>query len=147
MSYIPVIEDVLARFKGRNNTPEVLTDKVLDKLCSMSNADLRDELYTLILNEVTDALRDRARVVEHRHSGRAAVNPTKARQDLYKERFYSPEKSGYVTWGAATIKDHLSYASMLRGQIQGLEENAERHENAAEEIRKAKVQCLNQIKV
>jgi hypothetical protein len=68
----------------------------------------------------------------------------KAREILAQETF---AVGGIrVEWGAATAEQHLERAAMQRRLSGDCIKDAERHEQAAAEIRAAGVRCLNDLK-
>jgi len=50
-----------------------------------------------------------------------------------------------VTWGDATIPDHEEYIQMMEGQIEGMIQTINRHEQAVEICKKQKVNSLREL--
>jgi hypothetical protein len=138
-----MIEELYERFD--NDEPAALAEKVLDILLAMRKADLRAELRPLVLNDVVNWQRNRARAIERAYArqrtGADPVDPCAAVKDLLATKFFSPLR-GYVLWGEATVEDHLAYAQMQRKLADGLVQTAELHEDAARRITAAGVRCL-----
>lgn len=72
---------------------------------------------------------------------RVGVDPSAARKKLARECFWIPS-CGFVPWLEATAEQHLERALHQRQRAVPLLEDAERHELAARDIRKAKATCL-----
>lgn len=149
---LEAFSEIVAQASKRSTRPETVSAKVIQALSLKTKQQLLDILYPLIDDEVRGRLRIRVRILERvadggqPPSGAAGVgvstNVMQAKKDLLHERFYSPVQNGYVTWGDATVEDHESYADMLRGQIDALSDNIERHDDAVALIKKAGALCL-----
>ena len=67
-----------------------------------------------------------------------------AMRALRAEEFWCPGY-GLVTWGKATAEQHLAHADSQRGRAATITIDAERHEEAADIIEDAGVECLNEV--
>jgi hypothetical protein len=85
------------------------------------------------------------RVDEDLSTASAPADRVRAREVLARETFALPDGTR-VEWGEATEGQHLARAEMQRRLSGDCIKDAERHEQAAKEIRAAGVRCLNDLK-
>lgn len=130
--------------------PEVLASKVLEQMLTMCKVELREVLYPLVLNAVTDLRRDKARQTERQPLAPPedviACDPTKGVKSILAMSFFSPARKDMVRWADATIEDHESRAQYLRRMAAGTIRTAEMHERASEICRGRRVSCLGEIR-
>lgn len=98
----------------------------------------------------------RAEVVMHRRQQTArheravftgeAADPIAARRVLALDPLYVPGRAR-VTWGNATIQDHLARIAYLEAQVEGTVAAIDRHRLAIAEIKAAGVSCLNELAI
>lgn len=85
----------------------------------------------------------------HRHEREVAKNggikDVGARQVLLDDGFFLISTGGFVLWGDATPQMHRERAEWLRGEALGLLVTVKLHEEAADVIEAAGVDCLREV--
>lgn len=123
---------VAARRALENMTKAQLIEFVLPEIERLARSMDRNRVRSLEGRALTDS------------PLRATPSNPEAVAALVSECFLVPDR-GMVSWGDATVADHLARAEWQRHSAQDLVADAERHEAAATLIRKRKVRCLSQI--
>jgi len=118
---------------------EDLTAQILKALGTKSKAEILAEVTDLVANEVRLRRRAETRAIEQ---GGTPADSTKARRDILSESFFVSPERGYVTWGEATIDDHLTRAAYLRHLVSGTLATADKHERTAKLLRSKGAKCL-----
>lgn len=138
--------------------PSASVDDLTDAL--LASARSRKDLAELVRPAVADRVRDRrrefARRVERqafghgscdaRRPGAESADPAGARAAWLAEGFMVPD-NGRVTWGAATVDDHLARIELLGKLRQGLTDTIDRHRWAVELIEHHRASCLSDVPV
>lgn len=108
----------------------------------------RAVLYPLVLAHVDAVLRTRVRITEAevipsiRKHGARVFRPALDRKAMYLRMKFALGDGTEVTWGDATVDQHLARIAMLERQVAGVSQTIERHRYAVDAIRKAGVSCL-----
>lgn len=110
---------------------------------------LRDVLRLLFVQECRRHTRNATRIAEQvgingdesplDETGNARIS----RSAFLAERFYNGDT--YVTWGEATVEDHLGRIKFLEKKRNGIGDTIGRHRWAVERIESRSVSCLNDI--
>lgn len=122
---------------------EDLAERILDALMGLTKAEIREAIRDAVISEVRLQRRYETRSIEH--SGGTPADSTKGRRDLLDQSFFVSPERGYVTWGDATIDDHLTRAAFLRHQAAGTIATAEKHERTVKLLRAKSAKCLYEL--
>ena len=114
----------------------------------------RDLFYGLLRDECRRTLRGHVRGLErgnpgHREHGThprvagVAATPAATRDAYLNARFYTGTK--YVTWGEATIEQHLERIAYLSKLQSGISDTIARHQHAVDVLVAAGADCLSHV--
>jgi len=125
-----------------------LGDGVIEVVLAATPEQAHAYLRGAIATQIHNTRRARTLAVEKTVDEEIAVgiDPSAARKKLVRESFWTP-KGGFVAWLEATPEQHVERALHQRSRAVPLLEDAERHERAARDIRKAGANCLADLDV
>jgi hypothetical protein len=127
--------------KVKQDDPSDTAHAVCDLLL---NEEQTEYLFPLIKHECRRLDRAAARLGEQVVGENFENNaPKSERQAFHAQVFYNGET--YVTWGSATIADHLGRIDFQQSLKNGIDNNIELHRWAIEQIEAHGVECLDQI--
>jgi hypothetical protein len=119
-----------------------LARRLLDALMQRGQVGL---LVTILTDEVRRVRRFQVARVERQTFGAQGGEPAEGGWlRLLPESFVLPD-GRMVTWGQATVEDHEARIGWLRGQMDALGQDVDRHQQAVKLIREHGATCLAEI--
>jgi hypothetical protein len=139
----PTPGEVLGELAQVYDDPPSLVGAFRERVKGKALAEFHEQL---LIAHATQVLRARTRTVELAVDAeiRAGVSPVVARKMLRSEGFVHPT-DGWVPWLEATAEQHEERAEYLEAKAAGVMVTAQRHRQAADDIRNAGATCLADI--